>query len=399
MSDTLSQAPAGPRLPASVYLLMVAQALAGALPPIMVSLGGVIGMILAPSPLLVTLPVSMFMIGTCVATIPASLLFRRFGRWPIYLGGAVVAVGGALVCAVGVFLGSFWLFCAGSLIFGLNIACVQSYRFAAGQAVAPEARARAVSMVLLGGIGSAVIGPQIAIHSNDMLIGAPFVSAFVGQAMLAAATMPFLFFLRLPGASPAAATPPRRLTLSRLSGSYIIAVACGAVAYGSMTYTMTAAPLAMIACGFTETDAALGIQWHIMAMFAPSFVTGRLIDRFGHRPVMLGGILLVAAGSLIALTGENLWQFWTTLVLLGVGWNFAYTGSTVMIARASAHAGDVALQGLADFLIFAFVAGSSLLAGVLIHVAGWAALNLTVLVALGITIVMVIAEPRLSARR
>ncbi|MCB1396634.1 MAG: MFS transporter [Rhodobacter sp.] len=391
-----------PRLPLNVYLLMITQALAGALPPIMVSLGGIIGATLAPSPYLVTLPVSMFMVGTCIATLPAALLFQRFGRQPIYVGGALVAVSGALTCALGVLVGSFLLFCAGALLFGLNIACVQSYRFAAQQGVPSSYRARAVSIVLLGGIGSAVIGPQIAIHSNDMIIGAPYVAAFLGQALLATATLPFLLSLRLPRdpiAKPHAAPQHTgRFGLPPLTRAYLIAVVCGAFAYGSMTFTMTAAPLAMIGCGFSAGEAALGIQWHIIGMFAPSFVTGRLIDRFGYRPIMVLGIVFVVAGAILALSGQALANFWGTLVLLGIGWNFAYTGSTVMIARASAAAGSVALQGLADFLIFAFVAVASLFAGVLFHWSGWAVLNTTVLVALAIVLGLVTLDSRLAKR-
>lgn len=394
---------APPRPSANLYLLMIAQALAGALPPIMVSLGGLIGAMLAPSPYLVTLPVSMFMVGTCIATLPAAMLFQRFGRKPIYILGSLVAVCGALLCALGVFIGSFGLFCFGALMFGLNIACVQSYRFAAQQAVAPEYRARAVSMVLLGGIGSAILGPQIAIHSNDMIIGAPYVAAFLGQAMLAAGTLPFLIGLRLPPmperTAASRATHTGRFNLPPLTRAYMIAVVCGAFAYGSMTFTMTAAPLAMIACGFTAGDAALGIQWHILAMFGPSFFTGRIIDRHGYRPVMVAGIVLVVIGAVFALSGQARWNFWTTLVFLGVGWNFAYTGSTVMIARASAAAGSVALQGLADFLIFAFVAAASLFAGVLFALSSWAVLNITVLIALALVLGLVTLDHRNATRQ
>lgn len=382
-------------MPATVYLLMCTQALAGAIPPIMVALGGIIGQSLAPSPMLVTLPVSMFMVGTCIATIPVSILIRRFGRRTVYVGGALVAVCGASVSTWGVLVGSFNLFCAGALFFGLNIACVQSYRFAASQAVEPARRARAVSLVLLGGLGSAVIGPQLAIHSESFSLGVPFASAFAGQALLAASTLPFLLLMRFPGGHgmPAhAVVAPRPASLREqfpVTRAYLVAVLCGAFAYGSMTFTMTAAPLAIIGCGFGEANAALGIQWHIIGMFAPSFVTGRLIDRFGHLPVMAAGIAIVTVGAVIALTGEELAHFWTMLVLLGVGWNFAYTGSTVMIARASAEAGSVALQGLADFLIFAFVAAASLFAGALFYLTSWAVINVTVMLSLGFVLMIV----------
>ncbi|MXN17895.1 MFS transporter [Pseudooceanicola sp. GBMRC 2024] len=391
------------RLPPSVYLLMCAQALAGALPPIMVSLGGLIGQTLAPSPLLVTLPVSMFMIGTCLATVPVAMLIRQFGRRNVYLAGALVATCGALLCMEGVLKGNFALLCAGALLFGLNIACVQSYRYAAAQAVLPGQRPRAISLVLLGGIGSAVIGPQVAIHADILPLAVPHASAFAGQALIAFCTLPFLLALRLPPAPLPApdlrADQPRQGLARRfpVSRSFFVAVICGAFAYGSMTFTMTAAPLAMVACGLGADNAALGIQWHIIGMFAPSLITGRLIGRFGHLPIAVSGIAIVVLGAIVSLSGQGLAHFWITLVLLGIGWNFAYTGSTVMIAQASARAGSVALQGLGDFLIFAFVAAASLLAGVIFQLSGWMQINLAVMVTLLIMLALIWSERRRAA--
>lgn len=388
----------GTRLPVAVYLLMIAQALAGAIPPIMVSLGGIVAQTMQADPMLTTLPVSLFMVGTCVATVPVAMLIRRFGRRPVYLTGALVATTGGILCTWAVMSWSFPLFCLGALVFGLNIACVQSFRFAGGLVVPPGLRARAVSVVLMGGLGSAILGPQLVIHSGAVNLGIPYASAFLGQAALAMATLPVLAFLRMPAvqAVPQPATPaaPRagRVPITR---DYLLAVLCGAVAYGSMSFTMTAAPLAMVACGLGTDNAALGIQWHILGMFAPSLITGRLIDRFGHLRVMLSGIGLIAAGACIALSGEALGHFWATLALLGIGWNFAYTGSTVMIARASASA--VTLQGMADFLIFAFVATASLFAGGLLHVLDWAALNLLVLGVLALVLVLVALNLRRGA--
>ncbi|WP_331688329.1 MFS transporter [Consotaella aegiceratis] len=315
----------------------------------------------------------------------------------------VASIGGA-VCCVGVIRGSFVQFCIGALLFGLNIACVQSYRFAAGQAAPANLRARAISLVLLGGLGSAVIGPQIAIHAEAVWLGAPYASAFAGQVVFAALTIPFLAFLKLPGGhglarpSAEASLPSRpgsglraRFPVTR---SYFIAVVCAAIAYGSMSFTMTAAPLAIVACGLGKDNAALGIQWHIIGMFAPSLITGRLIERFGHFRIMITGIAIVALGAAIALSSEHLAAFWVTLVLLGIGWNFAYTGSTVMIAHASAAAGAVTLQGLADFLIFAFVAAASLLSGAIFQLVSWAMINVVVLTALIGMMVLIWANGR-----
>lgn len=386
-------------LPGTVYLLMLVQALAGSLPPIMVSLGGLIGQQLSPSPLLITLPVSMFMIGTCLATLPVSLLIRRFGRKRVYLGGAVLATLGSSICLIGVLVGSFTLLCLGALLFGLNIACMQSYRYAAGQSVPPERRARAISLVLLGGIGSAIIGPQVAIHADILATPVPHASAFAGQVLIALATVPVLMMLVLPRSAEPHPTPATTGMRGRfpVTRSYLVAVLCGAFAYGSMTFTMTAAPLAIAHHDHGAENAALGIQWHIIGMFAPSLITGRLIERFGHSLVMAAGLVTVALGAVIALTGTELGHFWTTLVLLGIGWNFAYTGATVMIARASTEAGSVALQGLGDFVIFAFVATSSLLAGAIFQLSGWVTINVVVLVALLLVLALMWSERRHTA--
>lgn len=386
-----------PKFPASVFLLTIAQGLAGAIPPIMVSLGGMVGQTLTSNELIVTLPVSMFMIGTCLATIPVAILIRLLGRKPVYCLGAMVSATGGLTCTLGVMQGSFVLFCLGAFLFGLNIACVQSYRFAATLLVPDTMRPRAISFVLAGGLVSAVIGPQIVVWTSHVVVGVPFALSFLCQALLALSTLPALLLLRFPAASAlpkksAAASAPA-ISGARVSlKGYVLAVICGAVSYASMSFTMTASPLAMIACGFSVDDAAHGIQWHILGMFAPSFVTGRLIERYGHLKVMLFGIALVALGAMIALSGQELMHFWATLILLGVGWNFSYTGSSVMISRSAVGPKAVLLQGIADFSIFAFVAISSLSAGALIHLIGWEMINWIVLTVVGVSAAIVVHQ-------
>ncbi|MBP1845783.1 MFS family permease [Rhizobium petrolearium] len=389
MSVAVVELDARPKFPVSVFLLTIAQGLAGAIPPIMVSLGGMVGQTLTANELLVTLPISMFMIGTCTATIPVAMLIRLLGRKPVYCIGAVVSMIGGLTCTLGVLQNSFLLFCLGAFLFGLNIACVQSYRFAATLLVRETMRPRAISFVLAGGLVSAVVGPQIVVWTSNVVIGAPFALSFLCQALLALSTLPALLLLRFPAMSAplrkgaVTSAPPSDTKVSLKD--YVLAVICGAVSYASMSFTMTASPLAIIACGFTVDDAAHGIQWHILGMFAPSFVTGRLIERFGHQNVMLFGIALVAVGAVIALSGQELAHFWATLILLGVGWNFSFTGSSVMIARSAVGPRAVLLQGIADFSIFGFVAISSLSAGALIHLAGWSMINWIVVVATGLT--------------
>jgi MFS family permease len=367
-----------------VLLLSCAQGLAGAIPPIMVSLGGLVGQMLTANKALVTLPVSSFMIGTAVATLPAAFLMRRFGRKPVYIVGALIATTGGLLAAYGVVAGSFMLFCLGALLFGLNIACVQSYRFTAAASVPRNRRARAISMVMAGGLGSAIIGPQVVIWTRDMIPGVQFAGSFLGQAVLALATIPFLAMLTLPKATDfAVRRGGRPLHVIALTPRFLAAAGAGIVSYGTMSFMMTAAPIAMIGCGFSISEAALGIQWHILGMFAPSFFTGRLIDYFGKERITLCGLLLTATGALIALSGLTLANFWITLVLLGVGWNFGFLGATTMITDCHTADEGPKVQGLNDFIVFGSVATASLLSGGIVHASGWESINWLVLAAVG----------------
>lgn len=363
-----------------VLLLTCAQGLAGAIPPIMVSLGGLVGQMLAANKALVTLPVSSFMIGTAVATLPVAASMRRFGRKAVYICGALIATTGGLVAAYGVATASFALFCLGALLFGLNIACVQSYRFTAAASVPRERRARAISLVMVGGLGSAIIGPQIVIWTRDIIPGIQFAGSFLGQALLALATIPFLSLITYPKLETGSSWQGGRPLLKiATTPRFIAAAGAGIVSYGTMSFMMTAAPIAMIGCGFGIGDAALGIQWHILGMFAPSFVTGRLIDRFGKERITLLGLLLTALGAVIALSGLSLAHFWITLILLGVGWNFGFLGATTMITECHTAEEAAKVQGLNDFIVFGSVAAASLASGGIVHSSGWTTINWLVL--------------------
>ncbi|WP_062762719.1 MFS transporter [Falsirhodobacter sp. alg1] len=376
----------------TLWLLLISQGLAGSIPPIMISLGGMVGKMISPSEALVTLPVSTFMVGTCVATIPVAMLIHRLGRVPVYVLGALVAMCGALICTYGILSGSFLLFCVGAFLFGLNIACVQSYRFAATLIVAPEHRGRAISFVLAGGLISAVVGPQIVVWTGNMSIGAPYSVSFLAQAVLALVTIPFLLFARFPakGAPPVRTAVKPEAAPSRRS--YVVSVLSGAVTYAAMSLTMTAAPLAIIACGFGVESAALGIQWHIIGMFAPSFITGRLIEKFGQFRITLAGMALIAISSVVALSGQQIGNFWIMLALLGIGWNFGFTGASVMIARAAVGPKSTVLQGGADFTIFGSVALASLSSGAIIGTLGWEVINMAVLGLLAVTACIMVID-------
>ena len=376
----------------NLHLLVAAQALGGASPPIIISLGGIVGQQLARDASLATLPVSLYNLGLALSTIPAALLMRRLGRRVVYAVGALLALLGALAATAGIAKASFMLFCLGTAIAGFYGACVQSYRFAAADMVEPALRPQAISRIMLGGLAAAVIGPQVVIWTRDAWPALPFAGSFLGQAGLALLALPVLLLLRLPAAAQdeaqAGAAPARPLAQIASSPAFLVAVLAGIVSYGLMAFIMTAAPMAMVGAGHTVGAAALGIQWHVLAMFAPSFFTGHLIARFGKRSITALGLLLIAAAGLLALAGLELMHFWGSLVLLGLGWNFGFVGATALVTDSYRPAERAKVQALNDFLVFGTVALASFGAGSLLSSAGWLRINVVMLPLLGLTLVL-----------
>jgi MFS family permease len=356
-------------------ILAVAQALGGAGPPIIISLGGIVGAMIGPSPAFATVPVSLYQLGQATGTIPAALLMRRFGRRGGYLLGATIGILAGMVAAWGVYHAAFAIFCLGTFGAGLYGAFVQSYRFAAADAAAPDAKAQAISWVMIGGLASAVIGPQLVIWTRDTLPGVPFAGSFLSQSALALLALPVLMLLRSPPMSHGPRSGGRPLGQIMRHPRFILAVAAGIVSYGLMSFVMTAAPMAMVACGHSIGEAALGIQWHILAMFGPSFFTGRLIRRFGKERITATGLLLIAAAAAFGLAGLAVANFWLALIFLGVGWNFGFIGATAMITDCHTEDERAKVQGANDFLIFGSVAIASFSSGSLLSLAGWATIN------------------------
>lgn len=336
----------------NVGLLMAAQSLGGAAPPIIISLGGIVGQMLASNPSLATLPVSLYNLGLALSTIPAALLMRRLGRRAAYALGALLGSVSGLIAALGVLWGSFETFCVGTAMAGFYGACVQSYRFAASDAVPPPQRATVISRIMIGGLIAAVIGPQVVIWTRDAWPMAPFAGSFLGQAGLALLALPLLLMLRMPPPQASAVVGAARpLAVIARSPGFVVAVTAGIVSYGLMAFIMTAAPMAMVGCGHTVGEAALGIQWHVLAMFAPSFFTGHLIARFGKTAITACGLVLIGTSGLLALAGLELLHFWGSLILLGVGWNFGFIGATALVtdcyrARARQGAGTQRFPGV-----------------------------------------------------
>lgn len=359
--------------------LAVAQALGGANPSIVVALGGLVGQGLAPDRAYATVPVSLLQLGLAAGTIPAAFLMARLGRRGGYLVGGVVGAIAGSIAAAGIAAGSFLVFCLGTCLAGFYSSYVNSYRFAAADHVPPEGRARAISWVMMGGIAGGVIGPQTVIWTRDLVPGAPFAGGFLGQAALALLSIVVLSRLRPPPPGPAvtlsrAAGRPLREILSQRR--FVLAVVAGLVSYGLMSLVMTAAPVAMVVeCGLSVDSATLGIQWHILAMFAPSLLTGRLIGRYGSAPVTATGLVITAAAALVGLLGRDVGHFWVALALLGLGWNLSFIGATSMVTECYRPEERARVQAANDFMVFGTVALASFSSGGLLALGGWQVVN------------------------
>lgn len=355
-------------------LLSLALALGGANSTINFALGGILGSELAPSRELTTLPITAFVLGSLSTTIPASLLMARIGRKPGFLLGGVIGMTGGLVGAAGVVAANFWLFCLGTFLAGSYLSWTQFFRFAAADNASPALRPKVISWVLAGGLVAAFLGPQIVINAKDLIPGLPYVGPFFGSTLVILASMAAVALTRWPksGEGGAKEAPSRPLAEIARSPRFITAVAIGMLAYASMNLVMTAAPVAMVVqCGYTVTDSTLGIQWHVLAMYAPSFITGSLISRYGKVPVMLAGLAAFSLCGVIGYAGLTVTHFWLALVFLGIGWNFAYVGATALVADCHTPAERGKVQGLNDFLVFGLVSVASLTSGVLQNYGGW----------------------------
>ncbi|HZH12524.1 MAG TPA: MFS transporter [Microvirga sp.] len=382
----------------NALVLACAQALGGSSPAIVVSLGGLVGQNLADHKELATLPVSLLNLGLALGTIPAAMLMRRAGRRTGYIVGAGIGVGGGCLAAFGIASYSFMLFCLGTLIIGMYGSFNQSYRFAATDAASESFKPRAIAWVMTGGLVAGVIGPQTVIWLRDAVQTAPFSGAFLGQAALALMSMAVVSFLRpVPISIAPNAGGGRPLSEIVRQPKFIVAAVAGLVSYALMSFLMTAAPIAMVGCGLPIATAALGIQWHILAMFAPSFFTGRLIGRFGKERVTALGLGLIAISAAIGLSGIEVVHFWTSLILLGLGWNFGFIGATAMVTDCYRPEERTKVQAANDFLIFGSVAVASFSSGKLLNAGGWDTVNWMVFPPVLVALVLLLWQHRARA--
>ncbi len=360
----------------NALVLAIAQGLSGGNNAVIVSTGGIVGAMLAPDRGLATLSITMMVIGMWAGTLPVGWLAAAYGRRFALQTGTAVGVAAGLISCAAVLVSSFALFCLGAFCGGLYAAAHQSYRFAAADTASEQFRPKAISWVLTGGVTASIIGPQLIIFTQNLWPPYLFAASYIGQAVLAALAGCVLFFLKIPHpASRRQAANGRPLLEIARTRRFIVAVVCGVAAYAMMNLVMTSAPLAMVDCGHSVTNATLGLQWHMIAMFAPSFFTGNLILRFGLTRVILTGLALIVASALISIAGITVAHFWTGLILLGLGWNLAFIGATTLVTQCHRPEERNKVQAFNDFLIFGSMAVGSFASGKILATLGWVAVN------------------------
>src|ERR1700722_17444867 len=386
------------RARSNVVRLAAAQALTGANSAVIFATGSIVGASLAPDISLATVPLSMYVVGLAAGTLPTGAISRAYGRRVAFIIGTGCGVLTGLLGSFAILHASFPLFCCATFSGGLYGAVSQSYRFAAADGASAQYRPKAVSWVMAGGVFAGVLGPQLVQWTMDVWPPYLFAFSFVVQAIVALIAMAVLVGVDAPKPAPSDFHGGRPLSEIVRQPRFIAAAICGIVSYPMMNLVMTSAPLAMKICGLSVSDSNFGIQWHIVAMYGPSFFTGSLIARFGARRVVAAGLLLEAGAAAIGLTGITAMHFWATLIVLGVGWNFSFVGASALVLETHRPQERNKVQAFNDFLIFGTTAIGSFSSGQLLANHGWSAVNLVVYppVLLGL---MVLAMASLARRR
>ncbi|MGB3280523.1 MAG: MFS transporter [Pseudorhodobacter sp.] len=363
--------------------LLVADAILASSMPILIILGGLSGLMLAPTTALATLPASLQTLAWLFAAAPFSLLMGRLGRKAGFIIGAGLTIAGALVGTWALISGSFFLLCAAHLVLGIGLTSHQYFRFAAAEVVSKEWRPVAISLVLTSGLIAAFGGPQIFIMTKDILAPVPLAGGYAAIAGISLVGILPLLALRI----PIPPTPPRAPSASRFASLAVLrrsavrkAVLIGAISQGVMMFMMVPTTLAMIGCGFSEDVAGDVIRWHVVAMFAPSFFTGFLIKRFGATPVVTVGLAILALAAILGVSGLSAGNFYGALALLGAGWNFSYIGATDMLAEAVTDDEKPVAQGVNDTMIALVSTICAFASGAVIAGLGWVILSAITLV-------------------
>jgi MFS family permease len=361
----------------NVTLLATCQALMLTASTLIVATTALVGLLLAENKALATLPFGLQWIGTVSSTLPAAMLMRRVGRRAGLMVGVLLGTGGGMLCTYAIFAQSFVLFCVGATLFGVFHAFGQQYRFAAADAASSAFRARAVSLVLAGGVVAAFAGPNLARVTRDLFAPSIFAGSYAATIALLIVSLVLLSFIRIsPPSGPARPAGGPRFFDLVTQRRFLVAAGSAMVGYGVMNLVMTATPLAMLDCGFGFGETATVIQWHVLAMFAPAFFTGHLIKRFGVLNIIKTGAFLQFLCVLVNIAGQTQWNFSIALVLVGLGWNFLFVGGTSLLTETYTGPEKATVQGFNDFLVFGTVAVTALSSGAVHHAFGWTSLNI-----------------------
>ncbi|MEM9045005.1 MAG: MFS transporter [Pseudomonadota bacterium] len=379
--DAASQIPEDPRAKRAVAILIWAQAVLGAQMPVHFILGGLAGNHLAANPALATLPISMIVFGSMLAAPLISTLMGKWGRRTGFLIGACAGALGGALAAYALVVESFALFVTASLLTGIYMAAHNLYRFAAADLASDTFRPKAISWVMAGGLGAALLGPEFVKLFGGALEPVPYAGAYVFLILLnIVGAFPLLFLEIPPQPRPSHGHPAGRPWREILADPRVpVAMLCAMLTYALMNLMMTSTPLAMIICGFMTGDAADVVRAHVLAMYIPSFFTGPLIARYGAPKIIFVGLALLAGAAVIGLTGIQLGNFYAALMMIGVGWNFGFIGATTMLASAHRPEERSRVQGVNDFLVFGTVTIASFGSGALLTGIGWHAVNIAVL--------------------
>jgi MFS family permease len=377
-ATTIDDVSGDARARSNVVRLAAAQALTGANSAVIFATGSIVGATLAPNISFATVPLSMYVVGLAAGTLPTGAISRRYGRRVAFIIGTGCGVLTGLLGAFAILHRSFPLFCCATFLGGLYGAVSQSYRFAAADGASAEYRPKALSWVMAGGVFAGVLGPQLVQWTMDIWPPYLFAFSFVVQAMVALVAMAVLSGVDAPKPEPADLHGGRPLLEIIRQPRFIAAALCGVIAYPIMNLMMTSAPLAMKICGLSVGDSNFGIQWHIVAMYGPSFFTGTLITRFGAPRIVALGLLLEAGAAAVGLSGITAMHFWTTLVILGIGWNFSFVGASALVLETHRPLERNKVQAFNDFLVFGTMAIGSFSSGQLLANYGWSAVNLVV---------------------
>ncbi|KIU35708.1 MFS transporter [Atlantibacter hermannii] len=378
----------------NIIRLAAAQALAGANSVVFYATGAIVGSTIAPDASLSTLPITLFVLGMASSILPFGTLARKRGRKAAFMVGTGAGMITGLMAAVAMMLGSFLLFCCAAFLGGAYAAVALSFRFAATDGVSPERRARALSLVMGGGVLAGIIGPGLVTTTMNLWPPHTFVITFVAQGVVAAISAFILKGVTPAESSAASASGGRPLREIVRQPGFARTVFSGAVTYMVMNFLMTAAPLSMHMHGISQEAANLGIQWHVIAMFGPGFFTGKLISRFGAMRVAAAGLLITASAVFAGLSGTGIHHYWLSLILLGLGWNFGFIGASARIIDFHRPEEKTQVQSLNDFVVFGVMIVGSFSSGALLTLYGWNAVLWGSLVPVGLAFLALIVGTR-----